>query len=338
MPWRTKRLSACPNPGPKRNSPMAAPMASFSAREHTLTLISDWARSTASRWVKWTTYTGTRSVASRVSMVSCSAVWRYSYSSGTGRVALRIGGGGAAGPLAELDLEPAGVAERRRHQHELGLGQREQRHLPRPAAVGVGVVVELVHHDLADVGPLAVAQRQVGEDLGRAADDRRVGVHRGVAGEHADVVGAQLVHEVEELLGHQRLDRRRVERAAARRRGRRRGRPAPRATSPTRSACPRITLAPAHDLEHRLLLRRVQRQAAALGPGRERVEHGVGLGVGAERRQVVGQGAGHDAQRSVEVHGGGRASAVGPSRSASRRRRARSTAPRCAPASRTALT
>ena len=65
-------------------------MASFSAREHTLTLISDWARSTASRWVKCTTYTGTRSISSRVSMVSCSAVLRYSYSSGTGRVALRM--------------------------------------------------------------------------------------------------------------------------------------------------------------------------------------------------------------------------------------------------------
>ena len=55
MPWRTKRLSALPNPGPKRKSPMAAPMASFSARVHTLMLISDWARSTADAWVKCTT-------------------------------------------------------------------------------------------------------------------------------------------------------------------------------------------------------------------------------------------------------------------------------------------
>ena len=90
MPWRTKRLSARPNPAPNRNSPMAAPMASFSAREHMFTLISDCARSTASRWVKCTTYTGTRSVSSSVSIVSCRAVRRYSYSSGTGRVALRI--------------------------------------------------------------------------------------------------------------------------------------------------------------------------------------------------------------------------------------------------------
>ena len=85
-------------------------------------------------------------------------------------------GGGPAGPLGELGLEPAGVAERRRHQQELGLGQREQRHLPGPAPVGVGVVVELVDDHLADVGLLAVAQRQVGEDLGRAAITGRRGL------------------------------------------------------------------------------------------------------------------------------------------------------------------
>ena len=51
-----ERLSAFPNPGPKRNSPMAAPMASFSARRHMLTLIIDWA-ARRPRWVKCTTYT-----------------------------------------------------------------------------------------------------------------------------------------------------------------------------------------------------------------------------------------------------------------------------------------
>jgi hypothetical protein len=71
-------------------------------------------------------------------------------------------------------LEPGDVAERRRHQHELRLRQLEQRHLPGPAAVGLGVEVELVHHDLADVGVGALAQRDVGQDLGGAADDRRV--------------------------------------------------------------------------------------------------------------------------------------------------------------------
>ena len=61
------------------------------------------------------------------------------------------------------------VAERRRHQQELRLRQLEQRHLPGPAAVRVGVEVELVHHDQADVGVGALAQREVGEDLGGAA-------------------------------------------------------------------------------------------------------------------------------------------------------------------------
>jgi hypothetical protein len=36
--------------------------------------------------------------------------------------------------------------------------------------------VELVHDDEADVGVGALAQRDVGQDLGGAADDRRVGV------------------------------------------------------------------------------------------------------------------------------------------------------------------
>ena len=53
-------------------------------------------------------------------------------------------------------------------------GSSMQRHLPGPAAVRVGVEVELVHHDLADVGVGAVAQRDVGQDLGGAADDRGV--------------------------------------------------------------------------------------------------------------------------------------------------------------------
>ena len=57
-------------------------------------------------------------------------------------------------------------------------GSSEERHLPRPAAVGVAVVVELVHHDLVDRGIRTLAQGEVGEDLGRAADDRGVGVHR----------------------------------------------------------------------------------------------------------------------------------------------------------------
>ena len=47
-------------------------------------------------------------------------------------------------------------------------GQLEERHLPSPSPLGVAVEVELVHHDLVDVGVGATAQRHVGDDLGRA--------------------------------------------------------------------------------------------------------------------------------------------------------------------------
>ena len=95
------------------------------------------------------------------------------------------------GTPGQVVHEPGDVAERRGHQQELRLRQLEQRHLPGPAAVGLGVEVELVHHHLADVRVGALAQRDVGEHLGGAADDRRLGVDRGVAGQHADVVGAE---------------------------------------------------------------------------------------------------------------------------------------------------
>ena len=55
MPWRTNRVNVRPKPAVKRNPPMSSAMASFSARLQTLRLMSDWARSTAAAWVKWTT-------------------------------------------------------------------------------------------------------------------------------------------------------------------------------------------------------------------------------------------------------------------------------------------
>ena len=70
--------------------------------------------------------------------------------------------------------EAGDVAERGRHQQELRLRQLQQRHLPRPAAVRLGVEVELVHHHEPDVRRPALAQRDVGQHLGGAADDRGV--------------------------------------------------------------------------------------------------------------------------------------------------------------------
>ena len=82
------------------------------------------------------------------------------------------GGGGSPGAPGEVGLEVGDVAEGRRHEDQLRVGEGQERHLPGPTAVGVGVEVELVHHRLPDVGAVAAAQGQVGEDLGRAADDR----------------------------------------------------------------------------------------------------------------------------------------------------------------------
>ena len=98
------------------------------------------------------------------------------------------------------------VAERGAHEHELRVGQGEQRHLPSPTAVGICKVVELVHGHAAHVGVLAFAQRIIGKDLGRAADDGCLGVDMRVTGDHAHIVAAEHLYQVEELFADQSLD------------------------------------------------------------------------------------------------------------------------------------
>lgn len=95
------------------------------------------------------------------------------------------------------------------------MGQGEQRYLPGPAAVGVGKVVELVHGYAAHIGVLALAQRIVGKDFGRAADDGRFGVDMRIAGDHANVIAAEYLYQIEELFADQSLDRSRVVAALA---------------------------------------------------------------------------------------------------------------------------
>ena len=107
---------------------------------------------------------------------------------------------GGTGVLLERGSDRGDIAERGAHEHELCVGQGEQRYLPCPAAVGVGKVVELVHGDAAHVGILALAQCVVGKDLGRAADDGCLGVDVRVAGDHADVIAAEHLHQVEKFL------------------------------------------------------------------------------------------------------------------------------------------
>ncbi len=124
---------------------------------------------------------------------------------------VRDGGGLPPGAFAQFTFEAGHIAQGGAHQQELGLGQLDQRHLPGPAALRVGVEVEFVHHHHAHIGARTLTQRNVGQDLGGAADDRRIRVHRRIPGEHPDVLGAEDLAQIEELLRNQRLDRRGVE-------------------------------------------------------------------------------------------------------------------------------
>jgi len=138
--------------------------------------------------------------------------------------------------------------------------------------------VELVHDDLTDVGVLPLAQREVGQDLGGAADDRRVGVDARVAGEHADVGGAELLAQREELLRHEGLDRRGVEAdlvAGQRREVRAGGHQALAGAGGGTEDDVRAR----EDLDERFLLVRVQRETAPFRPFGESVEEGIGFGI-----------------------------------------------------------
>ena len=122
--------------------------------------------------------------------------------------------------IGKLIRDGVHVAQRGTHQQELRLRQGKQWNLPRPAAFRIAEIMELVHGDQTDVGMDAFAQRLIGQDLGRAADDRRIGVDMAVARDHADVLAAEHLDQVEELLADQRLDRRGVVGAAAGAQGR----------------------------------------------------------------------------------------------------------------------
>ena len=70
--------------------------------------------------------------------------------------------------------------------------------------------MELVHGDAANIGIFALTQCVVGKDLCRAADDGRLGVDMRIAGNHAYVIAAEHLHQVEELFADQGLDGGRV--------------------------------------------------------------------------------------------------------------------------------
>ena len=67
-------------------------------------------------------------------------------------------------------------------------------------------------HDV-DVGVGSFTKCHVGKDLGGAADDGSAGVHRSVAGNHANGVGAEVFAQRKELLADECLNRCGVETA-----------------------------------------------------------------------------------------------------------------------------
>ncbi len=117
-----------------------------------------------------------------------------------------------AGEIADRLLEHPCLPKRRTHQKKSCLGQGEQRNLPRDPPVPVRVVVELIHHDAINLSPLAFPQREIGQNLGGAADYGRLTIDRRISGHHPHPLRPQHSAQVEELLAHQSLDRCGVER------------------------------------------------------------------------------------------------------------------------------
>ena len=190
MPRRTSLCRVLPKPAPKRKPTSRSLIASRASRVSWtpgLAASSEVACSTAAACVKCTTYAGACRPSISSARVSARWVIAQEKTSGTGRSAFSTTAVGRPLRRVRSAATRVDVPERRRHQHELRLGQLEQRDLPSPAAVGLGVEVELVHHDEADVGVGALAQRDVREHLRGAADDRCLGVHGCVAGQHPDV-------------------------------------------------------------------------------------------------------------------------------------------------------
>ena len=205
------------------------------------------------------------------------------------------GDGGAPVQAREFRLEEGRVAERGGHQEEARLRQRQQRHLPGHAALAVGVVVELVHDDLLHVGLRPLAQGDVGENLGGAAEDGGVAVDGGVARAQADVVRAELAAQAEPLLVDQGLDGAGVDGALALRKGlemHRRGHQ--RFARAGRRVEDDVLFL--EQLQDGRLLRRVEPQALALGVFEEAPQQDlVGRAVFARQQVVEGQwhSAGH---------------------------------------------
>ena len=184
--------------------------------------------------------------------------------------------------LLERARDGAHVAEGRAHEQKLRLRQREQRHLPRPAAVVVAEEMELVHGDAPHVGPLALAQRLVRKDLGRAAHHGRARVDVRVPRDHPHVLAAEDVHEVEELLAHERLDGGGVVRAPSRGHGHEAQAQGHERLARAGGRAQDHVVAH-HERHERFLLMGPQLDAARGRPAKEAVEGGFGIEPGLGR-------------------------------------------------------
>ena len=196
------------------------------------------------------------------------------------------GGGGSAVQAGQRLLEETGVAQRGGHEQKARLRQREQRHLPGHAAVAVGVIMKFIHHHIVDLGQRTFVQCDVRENLGRAAENGRVVVHRAVAGAEAHVVRAELAAEREEFFIHQRLDGAGVEGTLALRDGfEMEGRGDERFAGARGRVQDDVFVL--EDLEDGRLLRGVEFQAAALDVVKEATQQHIVAGLAIAWNQFV---------------------------------------------------
>ena len=106
------------------------------------------------------------------------------------------------------DLLHVGDGRRQAHQHHVRR-RADDDLLPDGAASLVAHVVTLVEHDVGEPVEAAAVER-VAEDLGGHHQNFRARIHLDVAGEDADLVGAELAGEIGEFLVRERLERSRV--------------------------------------------------------------------------------------------------------------------------------
>ena len=135
--------------------------------------------------------------------------------------------------------------------------------------------MKLIHHDVADAGIGTIPQGDVGQDLRRAAQDRRIVIDRGVPSAQADIVWAEFPAKRKPLLVDQGLDGAGVNRFVAlcqrlemQRRGHQRFAGSRR--------CVEDNILARIKFENGLLLRRIELNAARAGKVEEPIQQVIG--------------------------------------------------------------